>query len=148
MPDPLFLGLDFGTESVRAVCVDGAGLTVASAVAAYVRGQIVQGSAAAKELFAEPLPPSFALQDPRDWIESAAKACQALPSEVTDRIIGIGVDFTSCTMLPALVDGSPLCARAGLCKDPHAWPKLWKHHGALAQTERINRAAAQRREPW
>lgn len=149
MPEPFFLGLDFGTESVRAVCVDRTGSTIASAVSPYARGQITAGSAAARELFPAPLPPSFALQDPADWIESAAQACRLLPRDAAARVAGVGVDFTSCTMLPALSDGTPLCAgRRDLSADPHTWPKLWKHHGALTQTDRINRIAQQRREPW
>ena len=62
-------------------------------------------------------------------------------------VIGIGVDFTSCTMLPALADGTPLCLLSKFAKRPLAWPKLWKHHGAVTQTERINAVARERNEP-
>lgn len=147
---PLFLGLDFGTESVRAVLVDLRGQCVGSAVSAYSHGQIVPGSPAARDLFGN-LPPAFALQHPDDWIESAAVAVRqslAASGVSADGVRGIGVDFTSCTMLPCRADGSPLSRDTGLARDPHAWPKLWKHHGALDQTARINSIARQRSEPW
>jgi len=58
------------------------------------------------------------------------------------------VDFTSCTMLPCLADGTPLCLVEKFQTRPLAWPKLWKHHGAKAETDRINAVAAERKEPW
>lgn len=147
---PLFLGLDFGTESVRAVLVDPSGRTAASAVNSYRRSQIVPGSPAAAELFGQ-LPPAFALQDPDDWLSSAAHATRqaiAAAGIAAGDVRGIGVDFTSCTVLPCRADGSPLSRDATLRRDPHAWPKLWKHHGAIEQTARINRLARERNEPW
>lgn len=158
--EALFLGLDFGTESVRAVVVDRAGRTVGQNVAPYRHGQILPGSPGARELFDAPLPPAFALQHPLDWIDSGAQATRRALSDgkvEPKRIAGIGVDFTSCTMLPCRADGTPLCLgpdslrrnlHTGVSRDPHAWPKLWKHHGALAQTDRLNRLARERREPW
>lgn len=148
----VFLGLDFGTESVRAVLCDPAGRTLASAVAPFSHGQIVPGSSVAATLFDHPLPPAFALQHPADWLDASADACRrALESGHIDpaSVSGIGVDFTSCTMLPCRADGTPLCLAApDLARDPHAWPKLWKHHGALEQTVRLNALARQRQEPW
>src|SRR5262249_39082956 len=83
-------------------------------------------------------------------LDSAAQAVQTACDkcgESADNIIGIGVDFTSCTMLPALADGTPLCITDKFAKRPLAWPKLWKHHGAKSQTDRINAVARSRREP-
>ena len=60
----------------------------------------------------------------------------------------IWVDFTSCTMLPAKQDGTPLCLTDPLSGEMLAWPKLWKHHGAHTQTERINELARSRNEKW
>ena len=65
-----------------------------------------------------------------------------------EEIVGIGVDFTSCTMLPALADGTPLCLLPRFTKIPLAWPRLWKHHGAKAETDRINLVARERGEEW
>ena len=144
---PLALGLDFGTESVRALLVDLRGRERASAVAKYAHGQIIDTLPGSTKK----LPPHYALQHPLDWIDSAAKATRAALRQAgarADAVIGIGVDFTSCTMLPALRDGTPLCCVAKWQREPLAWPKLWKHHGAQAQTDRINAVARERNEPW
>jgi L-ribulokinase len=63
-------------------------------------------------------------------------------------VVGIGTDFTACTVLPALRDGTPLCQVDELRERPHAWPKLWKHHAAQPQVDRINALAAERKQPW
>jgi L-ribulokinase len=143
----LALGLDFGTESVRALLVDLRGRERGVAVARYRYGQIVESLPGTGER----LPPSFALQHPSDWLESAARATRAAMRAAavsTKEIIGVGVDFTSCTMLPALADGTPLCLLPKFAHNKFAWPKLWKHHGAVSQTARINAAARERSEPW
>jgi L-ribulokinase len=97
------------------------------------------------------LPADYALQHPQDWLASAASACRSalaagdiFPADV----VGIGVDFTSCTMLPAKADGTPVCLLEACKAVPLAWPKLWKHHGAKAETDRINQVARERDEPW
>src|SRR5882757_2970352 len=103
----LALGLDFGTESVRAVLVDLRGRERAACTARYAHGQIIEALPGSRKR----LPPHYALQHPQDWIDSAAKAVRgAVRGAKIDaaQVIGIGVDFTSCTMLPALHDGTPL----------------------------------------
>ena len=149
MPDKnaLALGLDFGTESVRALLVDLDGAERGAASAKYRHGQITQTLPGRDE----PLPADYALQHPEDWLEAAAKAVRRALRQsagASQRIIGIGVDFTSCTMLPALRDGTPLCLLPEFHENPLAWPKLWKHHGAKKQTERINRIARERDEDF
>ncbi|MHA3770623.1 ribulokinase [Verrucomicrobiota bacterium sgz303538] len=142
----LALGLDFGTESVRALLVDLRGNERAVAVVKYRHGQITD----ILPTSGERLPADFALQHPLDWIDSAAKATRAAlraSGEPADSVIGIGVDFTSCTMLPAIADGTPLCQTERWRDEKYAWPKLWKHHGAKSQTDRINAVARQRNEP-
>ncbi len=62
-------------------------------------------------------------------------------------VVGIATDFTACTVLPVRGDGTPL-AESGLGDRPHAWPKLWKHHAAQGQADRINHLAHQRAEKW
>ncbi|MEX0774489.1 MAG: ribulokinase [Phycisphaeraceae bacterium] len=141
------LGLDFGTESVRALLVRLNGKTLGAAVARYPHGQMTQ----TLHVTGQGLPHDYALQDPQDWIDASAKAVrQAVKEAGIDGgdVISIGVDFTSCTMLPALRDGTPLCQVERYRKQPLAWPKLWKHHGAKTQTARLNQLAAQRKEPW
>jgi L-ribulokinase len=145
--DSLALGLDFGTASVRALLVDLKGNELGSSVVQYPHGQITQ----TLPDDTTPLPPDFALQHPGDWIESSARAVRRVLSKSgvdAHRVIGIGVDFTSCTMLPTLRDGTPLCLLPEYGLQKYAWPKLWKHHGAKSQTERINQVARRRKEPW
>ena len=141
------LGLDFGTESVRAVLVSLQGKELAVATAKYRHGQIIRQLPTS----GRKLPPHFALQHPSDWLESAAKAVRAALRQAklkADEVGGIGVDFTSCTMLPVRRDGTPLCLASKFSREPHAWPKLWKHHGAQTQTDRINAIARERNEPF
>lgn len=142
------IGLDFGTESVRVLVVDIAdGRVAGEAVQPFEHGVID------RELpgTGEKLPPDYALQHPHDWLAGAAVACQravrAAKVDVAD-VVGVGVDFTSCTMLPTTRDGTPLCLREAFKAVPLAWPKLWKHHGAKAETDRINEVARGRNEPW
>lgn len=99
----------------------------------------------------EKLPSDYALQHPQDWLDDSAAACKAAlrAADVSaDQVVGVGVDFTSCTMLPALADGTPLCLLDSFKNMPLAWPKLWKHHGAKAEVDRINEVARERKEKW
>ncbi|MGB7343794.1 MAG: ribulokinase [Pirellulaceae bacterium] len=144
---PVALGLDFGTESVRAVLVDARGCVRGVGTHSYRSGQIVD----VLPTSGQTLPPQYALQDPADWIDSVAIAIQqsiAQSNVVSTDIVGIGVDFTSCTMLPTLRDGTPLCQLDRFAKTPLAWPKLWKHHGAIDATRRMNLVAAERAESF
>jgi len=147
MSKRLALGLDFGTESVRALLVDLTGVEHAAASVKYAHGQITKALPGCDEA----LEPHFAFQHPGDWIEASTQAVRKAMQQAeakADEVIGIGVDFTSCTMLPTLRDGTPLCMVDQFADRPMAWPKLWKHHGAQAQTDRINEVARQRHEPW
>jgi L-ribulokinase len=147
MADRIALGLDFGTESVRAVLVDLRGGERAAVTARYAHGQIVETLPGSQKR----LPPHYALQHPQDWLDSAAKAIRGAlrAGQINaDDVIGIGVDFTSCTMLPTFRDGTPLCLTSQWAGEPLAWPKLWKHHGAQAQTDRINKVARERQEAF
>jgi L-ribulokinase len=142
---PLTLGLDFGTESVRALLVDLNGIERATAVVPYPHGQIIGNLPSSTE----PLPNTHAFQHPLDWLEAAAQATRnAMESAAAtpDSIIGIGVDFTSCTMLPTTANGTPLCLDPKFAGNPQAWPKLWKHHGAGTQAEHMTQIARQRGE--
>jgi L-ribulokinase len=141
------VGVDFGTLSGRAVVVrvrDGE--EVASAVHEYTHGVIdrrLPGSEAQ-------LPPDWALQHPEDWrdvLREAVPAAVAAAGVDPGAVIGIATDFTACTVLPTLADGTPL-SETSLAGRPHAWPKLWKHHAAQPQADRINDLAHQRGEKW
>ncbi len=95
------------------------------------------------------LPPETALQNPADYLAALAKsipkvlrAAKAKP----DQILGLGTDFTSCTVLPARADGTPLCFERQWRKNPHAWVKLWKHHAAQPEANFINEVGRQTKE--
>ena len=144
------IGVDFGTESGRAVLVDCAdGRELATTVYPYANGVI-------DERLPEPyahveLEPDWALQDPQDYLRALEHTVPAVLTEAhidPGEVIGIGIDFTSCTMLPTTADGTPLCLLDDLRGDPHAWVKLWKHHAAQPEADRINAVAAERGEPW
>lgn len=141
------LGLDFGTESVRAVLVDGGGVERGSAVARYRHGQITESLPKSRDR----LPADYALQHPQDWLDSSASAVRAAMRRArlkSGDVVGIGVDFTSCTMLPTQSDGTPLCLSKEFAREPLAWPKLWKHHGAKQQADRMTEIANRRKESF
>jgi L-ribulokinase len=98
-----------------------------------------------------PLPPEWALQVPEDYREVlrvAVPAAVAAAGVDPADVIGIATDFTACTMVPTLADGTPLNEVDGLADRPHAYVKLWKHHAAQGQADRINELARVREEPW
>ena len=140
------LGLDFGTESVRALIVDCAtGAEAAQSTVRYAHGVITARLPGSES----PLPPDFALQHPQDYLDAAIAALsEAAKSVPADEIIGIGVDFTACTMLPVLSDGTPLMALKKFAGNPHAWVKLWKHHAAQPEADRVNETAHARGEKF
>jgi L-ribulokinase len=142
------IGLDFGTESVRALLVDASsGAAVATAVEPYASGVIDERLPSTGER----LPPDWALQDAADWLtglERTIPQVLSVSGVAAEQVIGIGVDFTSCTVLPTTADGTPLAGTDAWRAQKHAWPKLWKHHGAEPEAERVTAVAAKRRESW
>jgi L-ribulokinase len=142
------VGVDFGTLSARALVVRaGDGAELGSAVHEYAHAVMERALASS----GAELPPQWALQDPADYVRALQEAIPAAlrtagirPAEV----VGIATDFTASTPLPVLADGTPLCWVPGFAERPHAYPKLWKHHAAQRQADRINALAAERGEPW
>lgn len=142
------VGVDFGTLSGRAVvCQVSDGAELGTAVSEYRHG-VLDATLAAT---GEPLPPDWALQDPEDYrdvLREAVPAAVAAAGIDPAQVIGIGTDFTACTVLPTLADGTPLCELPSLSGRPHAYPKLWKHHAAQPQADRINELAHSTGQPW
>lgn len=146
--DAHVIGVDFGTLSGRALVVrvsDGAEL--GTAVHEYSHAVMDTTLAATGEA----LPPEWALQVPNDYrdvlrnaVPEAVKAAGIDPASV----IGIATDFTASTPLPVLADGTPLCEVPDFENRPHAYVKLWKHHAAQPQADRINALAHERGESW
>lgn len=144
------IGVDFGTESCRAVLVDiSNGEVRASAQQNYADGVITE-----KLPFSEvALNRDWALQNPEDYVSSFINTVQNVLRQVSDQIhpkdiIGIGIDFTSSTVLPVKKDGTPLCMIPELRDNPHSWAKLWKHHAAQDEANRLNELAKVREEAF
>ncbi len=142
------IGVDFGTESGRALLVDVSdGSEVATSVHAYRNGVIDEKLPGTNIR----LEPDWALQDPNDYIAVFKTAVpEVLRMSGVDRadVIGLGIDFTACTMLPVKKDGTPLCNLAEFKNNPHAWVKLWKHHAAQPEANRINETARKLNQGW
>jgi L-ribulokinase len=148
MPSKYTIGVDFGTESGRAVLVDiDNGKEIASSVYPYSHSVID-----------EKLPDSdirleddWALQDPEDYLrtfQNTIPAVLRISGVKPEDVIGLGIDFTACTMLPVKADGTPLCVLPQFRKNPHAWVKLWKHHSAQPEADNINQTARDMQEGW
>src|SRR5690349_20504886 len=141
------IGVDFGTLSGRAVVVrvsDGAEL--GSAVHEYPHAVLTEALPDGT-----PLGHDWALQVPGDYVEVLQRAVPAAVRAAgidAASVVGIGTDFTACTMVPTLADGTPLSEVEGLAGRPHAYVKLWRHHAAQPHADRINELAAKRGESW
>ena len=135
------IGVDFGTESGRVVLVDlHTGLELASSVHPYANGVIDEKLPGTTIT----LGPDWALQDPNDYLEVFKTAIPEVLAESgvnPDDVIGIGIDFTSCTMLPTTANGTPLCFLPEWRNQPHTWVKLWKHHAAQPEANKVNSIA-------
>jgi L-ribulokinase len=146
--DACVIGIDFGTLSGRAVVVAVAdGGELGSAVHEFPHAVIERELPASGER----LPPQWALQDPDDYLEvlrEAVPAAVAAAGIAPEQVIGIATDFTASTPMPVLADGTPLCRLPELAERPHAYTKLWKHHAAQGQADRITAVAQERGETW
>ena len=142
------IGVDFGTESGRAVLVDTAdGREVATSVHPYANGVIDEHLPGTNIR----LEHDWALQDPNDYLEVFKRTIPAVLQESgvdPAAVIGLGIDFTACTMLPTKADGTPLCFLPEWRNNPHSWVKLWKHHAAQDEANRLNEIARGRGERW
>ena len=147
MTDKCVIGIDFGTLSARAVvirCFDGN--VLGTGECAYPHGVISGAMPDGTQL-----PPGSALQDPADYIHALrtsvreALASSAIPS---GSIIGIGIDATSCTILPVTKEGVPLCFLPAYQDRQHAYAKLWKHHAAAAEAEKMTELARSENLPF
>jgi len=140
------IGIDFGTESARSVLVRiEDGKEVATSVYQYPDGvidDVLPGTNIRLEH-------DWALQNPKDYLEAIKYTIPEIlkvSGVPPENVIGIGIDFTSCTILPIDREGIPLCMREEYKNNPHSWVKLWKHHAAQPEADRINEVARQRKE--
>lgn len=142
------IGVDYGSLSGRAVLVEvDTGKELASSVLAYPHAVMDEYLPDGKTK----LPTDWALQHPQDYIDVLATTIPDVLKQTgvsADDVIGVGIDFTACTVLPVLNDGTPLCFLDEYKSNPHAYVKLWKHHAAQAQANKLNEIATQRGEDF
>ncbi len=135
------IGVDYGTLSGRAVLVElDTGKEIDVAIKQYTHG-----------VMDEYLPDGvtklgndWALQHPQDYLDVLAETIPKLieNNKVHSKdIIGVGIDFTACTILPVDENNIPLCFDQQLKSNPHAYVKLWKHHAAQAEANQLNEIA-------
>ena len=141
------IGIDYGTLSARALVVEiGTGREVGTAVMAYPHAVMDETLPDGTRL-----PPDWALQHPADYVQCLQ---YVIPESLrqagvsADDVIGVGIDFTTCTMLPIDKDGTPLCLLPEYAGEKHAYVKLWKHHAAQDQANRLTEIARQRGEAF
>lgn len=142
------IGLDFGTNSVRALIVDvNSGAEVATVTHDYCRGD--------HGVFSSPSDPHVARQHPADYHEGAAGSVVAALEEArgvagfsADQVVGIGVDTTGSTPIPVDEDGLALGLHPSFHDDPDAYAWLWKDHSSVAEAERITALAAEHRPAY
>ena len=141
------IGVDYGTLSGRAVLVNArTGQELADAVYEYPHAVMDEQLPCGVKLGTD-----WALQHPQDYLDVLAHTIPEVlrKSGVSaDDVIGIGTDFTACTLLPTKRDGTPLCFLPQYEREPHAYVKLWKHHAAQDKANRLNEIAAARGETW
>jgi len=140
------IGVDFGTESGRVLLLDlNSGAELAVVEIRYPHGVLdttLPGGGTT-------LPPDTALQDPADYLEVLYRG---IPEALRDgavgpeEVVGLGIDFTACTVLPVTGEGTPLCQLDAWKGHPDAWVKLWKHHSAQPIADRLNAVALDRSE--
>ncbi|WP_121610881.1 ribulokinase [Mesobacillus foraminis] len=140
------IGVDYGTQSGRAVLVEVAtGKEIATAVKPYTHGVMDEflpdGTTRLEN--------DWALQHPNDYLE----VLQVTIPEVlktsgvsAEDVVGLGIDFTACTVLPINKQGTPLCLTEEFEKNPHSYVKLWKHHAAQDEANQLNKIAEERGE--
>jgi len=132
------IGLDFGTDSVRALVVNPeSGRELASEVVFYPRWK--------KGLYCTPIEDQFR-QHPLDYSESMTRAVKGALKKMKDaragqKVIGIGVDTTGSTLVAVNNEGTPLSLIKKFAANPNAMFVLWKDHTAKAEAERINKVA-------
>lgn len=145
------IGLDYGTLSVRGVLIDSkTGLVISSETYEYPHG-VIEKTLPKTDV---ELSDYWCLQHTDDYLEGLDYVIKSLLTQSEKKqikvedIVSLGIDFTCCTVLPVDKKGTPLLKKDEFKNNPHAWVKLWKHHAAQNQADRINEIASLRNEPW
>lgn len=142
------IGVDFGSLSGRAVLVEvDTGKEVSTSTFEYPHAVMYEYLPDGETK----LGVDWALQDPQDYLDVLQNTIPDVMNKAQvspDDVIGVGIDFTACTVLPVKSDGTPLCFLPKYKSEPHAYVKLWKHHAAQKYANRLNEIAAERGEDF
>lgn len=134
------IGVDYGSESARALLLNiETGEEVSSEMMEYPHLVMSEQLPCGKKL-----EPFWALQHPKDYIDALEYIVKKVIEKTKvspDDIVGLGIDFTACTILPMKKDGTPLCYLDEYKNNPHAYVKLWKHHAAQDEANKLNKIA-------
>ncbi|MDO4547957.1 MAG: ribulokinase, partial [Clostridia bacterium] len=141
------IGIDFGTLSARALVAEiGTGRELGNVSMNYPHAVLDETLPDGTRLGQD-----WALQHPQDYIDCIK---YTVPEAIRqsgispDDVIGLGIDFTACTLVPVDKEGTPLCLLDEYKSNPHAYVKLWKHHAAQHQADMLNDIAAKRSEKF
>jgi L-ribulokinase len=141
------IGIDFGTLSARALMIDAeTGEEISVSVFEYPH-KVMDDELPCGEKLGN----GWALQHPQDYLDALQSTVRdLLESTKIDRsaVIGVGIDFTSCTVLPVDRNNTPLCMLPEFEHEPHAYVKLWKHHAAQYCADMIDRLLEERSEAF
>lgn len=141
------IGVDFGTLSGRAVLVEtGSGRELASSVFEYPHAVMDRALPDGTRLGVD-----WALQHPQDYLDVFSHTIPQVMQQAgvaAQDVIGVGIDFTACTILPVKADSTPLCFLEEFKSEPHAYVKLWKHHAAQDKANLLNETAKKTGQPW
>ncbi|WP_067934444.1 ribulokinase [Alicyclobacillus kakegawensis] len=145
---PYAIGIDYGTQSGRVLLLNLATAAEEAVSVVPYRHGVIDDTLPGTDIA---LAPDWALQHPQDYLDVLYQGVPDVLAQagVSGRdVVGVGIDFTSCTVLPVADDGTPLCLLPEWRQRPHAWPKLWKHHAAQPIADRINELAKARGESF
>jgi len=134
------IGIDFGSLSARAVLVDTAsGREIAGCEYAYPHAVMNEEDISGKRAQS-----TTALQHPADYLEALGVTVRGVITDSgvsPEEIAALALDFTASNILPILECGTPLAFLEEFKSEPHAYVKMWKHHGAASEAEELTRAA-------
>lgn len=142
------IGVDFGTLSARAILINVETGEAKLRLSEQPYAHAVMDTALPS---GKKLPVDYALQHPQDYIESLSAVIPGVLENngvTPDEVVGLGIDFTACTVLPIAKDGTPLCCTDKYKDDPMAYVQLWKHHGAQDYANRLTEIAEARGEKF
>ncbi|MCG7338194.1 ribulokinase [Staphylococcus sp. ACRSN] len=140
------IGIDYGTSSGRVFLVDTSnGNIISSYIKEYEHGTI------SETLNGQELPHHYFLQNADDYVDILEKGVKYVLEDsqvAANDVIGIGIDFTSCTIVFLDKEFNPLHNHSDLIDNPHAYVKLWKHHGAQEEATYMKKISEKYNQSW